>query len=75
MIEFDTHDVLCLVSSIVCTQYALCLSLILMMFYLWFRVSFDTQYVLVIVSKYRLILGMFYVTFQGYPLGSLYSYC
>jgi len=40
-----------------------------MMFYVWFRVSFDTQYVLVIVSRYRLILDMFYVTFQGYCLG------
>jgi len=40
-----------------------------MMFYVWFRVSFDTQYVLVIVSEYRLILDMFYVTFQGYRFG------
>ena len=40
-----------------------------MMFYVWFRVSFDTQYVLCIVSRYRLILDMFYVTFQGYRLG------
>jgi len=40
--------------------------LILMMFYVWFRVSFDTQYVLFIVSRYRMILDMFYVTFQGY---------
>jgi len=46
-----------------------------MRFYLWFRVSFDTQYVLVIVSKYRLILGLFYVMFQGYHFGSLYGYC
>jgi len=38
------------------------------MFYVWFRVSFDTQYVLVIVSRYRLIHDMFYVTFQGYRL-------
>jgi len=30
-----------------------------MMFYVWFRVSFDTQYVLVIVSRYRVILDMF----------------
>ena len=30
-----------------------------MMFYVWFRVSFDTQYVLVIVSRYCLILDMF----------------
>jgi len=42
------------------------------MFYVWFRVSFDTQYVLVIVSRYRVILDMFYVTFQGYRFGSLY---
>ena len=34
-----------------------------------FRVSFDTQYVLFIVSRYRLILDIFYVTFQGYPFG------
>jgi len=59
-----------------------------MMFYVWFRVSFDTQYVLcwfrvsfdtqcvlVIVSKYRLILDMFYLMFQDYPFGSLYGYC
>jgi len=46
-----------------------------MMFYVWFRVSFDTQYVLVIVSRYRVILDMFYVTFQGYRFGSLYGYC
>jgi len=46
-----------------------------MMFYVWFRVSFDTEYVLVIVSKYHVILDMFYITFQGYGLGSLYGYC
>ena len=40
-----------------------------MMFYVWFRVSFDTQYVLCIASRYRLILDMFYVMFQGYRLG------
>jgi len=40
-----------------------------MMFYVWFRVSLDTQYVLFIVSRYRLILDMFYVTFQDYSLG------
>jgi len=45
-----------------------------MMFYVWFRVSFDTQYVLVIVSRYRVILDMFYVTFQGYRFGSPYGY-
>ena len=56
--------------------------LILSMFYVWFPVSFDTQYVLCLVSsivdtqyvlclvlKYRLILIKFYVTFQGYRLG------
>ena len=43
--------------------------LILSMFYVWFRVSFDTQYVLCIVSRYRLILDKFYVTFQGCHLG------
>jgi len=42
-----------------------------MMFYVWFRVSFDTQYALVIVSRYRVILDMYYVTFQGYSFGSL----
>jgi len=46
-----------------------------MIFYVWFRVSFDTQYVLVIVSRYRVILDMFYVRFQGYHFGSLYGYC
>ena len=43
--------------------------LIFSMFYVWFRVSFDTQYVLCIVSRYRLILHKFYVTFQGCRLG------
>ena len=38
------------------------------MFYVWFRVLFDTQYVLCIVSRYCLILDKFYVTFQGYRL-------
>jgi len=52
MIEFDTHDVLCLVSSI-----------------------FNTQYVLFIVSRYRLILDIFYVTVEGYRVGSPYGYC
>jgi len=40
-----------------------------MMFYVWFRVLLDTQYVLFSVSSYRLILDMFYVTFQDYRLG------
>ena len=39
------------------------------MFYVWFRVSFDTQYVLCLGLKYRLILDKFYVMFQGYRLG------
>ena len=56
--------------------------LILNMFYVWFRVSFDTQNDLCLVSrivcysicfmfcfKYHLKLIMFYVTFQGYRLG------
>ena len=43
--------------------------LILSMFYVWFRVSFDTQHVLCDVSRYRLILDKFYVIFQGYRLG------
>jgi len=47
----------------------------MMMFYVWFRVSFDTQYLLVIVSRYPVILDMFYVTFQGYLFGSFYGYC
>jgi len=34
-----------------------------------FRISFDTQYVLFILSRYRLILDMFYVTFQCYDFG------
>jgi len=41
-----------------------------MMFYVWFRVSCDTQYVVVIVSRYRRILDMF----QGYRFGSLSGY-
>jgi len=36
-----------------------------------FRVSFDTQYVLFIGSRYRLILDMFYVMFEGYHFGVL----
>jgi len=40
-----------------------------MIFYVWFRVSFDTLYVLFIVSRYHLILDMFYVMFQDYRLG------
>ena len=43
--------------------------LILSMFYVWFRVSFDTQYVSCVVSRYRLILDKLYETFQGYRLG------
>jgi len=43
--------------------------LILSMFYLWFRVLLDTQYVLYIASRYRLILDVFSVTFQGYGFG------
>ena len=39
------------------------------MFYVWFQVSFDTQYVLCVVSRYHSILDKFYVTFQGYHLG------
>ena len=42
-----------------------------MMFYVWFWVSFDTQYVLCIVLRYYLILDKFYVTIQGYYLGAL----
>ena len=34
-----------------------------------FEYRLDTQYVIGIVSRYRLILGMFYVTFQGCRLG------
>ena len=41
-----------------------------MMFYLWFRVSFDDQYVLFMVSRYHWILDMFYVLFQGYHFGA-----
>jgi len=46
-----------------------------MMFYVWFRVSFDTQYLLVIMFRYPVILDMFYVTFQAYRFGSLHGYC
>ena len=38
--------------------------LILMMFYIWFRVSFDTYDVLCLVSSIVLILGEFYVLCQ-----------
>ena len=38
------------------------------MFYVWFRVSFDAQYVLCLVSRYHLILDRLYVTFQDYHL-------
>jgi len=41
----------------------------------WVQVSLDTWYVLFIVSRYRLILDGFYVTFQAYRFGSPYSYC
>ena len=34
-----------------------------------FEYRFDTQFVLCIVSRYRLILDKFYVTFQGCHLG------
>ena len=44
--------------------------LILSMFYVWFRVSVDTHYVLCIVSRYHLILDKFYVMFQDYRLGA-----
>ena len=43
--------------------------LILSMFYVWYRVSFETQYVLYGVSRYCLILDKFYVRFQGCHLG------
>ena len=46
--------------------------LILSMFDVWFRVSFDTHYVLYIVSSYRWILDKFYVTFQGCHLGVIW---
>ena len=44
-------------------------SLILSMLYVWLQVSFDTQYVLCVVSRYRLMLDMCYVMFQGCRLG------
>ena len=70
---FDTHYVLCLVSSMVwysvCFMFGFEYGLIPSMFYVWLWVSFDTQYVLYVVSRYRLILDMFYITFQGYRLG------
>ena len=34
-----------------------------------FRVSIDTQYVLFIVSRYRLIFDMFYIRLEGYHFG------
>ena len=51
MIEFDTHDVLCLVSSIV-----LILSC--------FMIEFDTHDVSCLVSSIVLILSLFYVLCQ-----------
>ena len=39
------------------------------MFYVWFWVSFDTQYILCVVSRCCLIPDKFYVTFQGCCLG------
>ena len=42
--------------------------LILSIFYVWFWVLFDTQYILCIVSRYCLILDELFVTFQGYHL-------
>ena len=35
-----------------------------------FEYRFDAQFVLCIVSRYRLILDKFYVTFQGCHLGA-----
>jgi len=46
-----------------------------MMIYVLFQVSFDTQYVSFIVSGYRLILDMFYITIQGYRLGIFMIIC
>ena len=43
--------------------------LIISIFYIWFQVSFDTQYVLYVESRYRLIFDKVYVTFQGHSLG------
>ena len=40
------------------------------MFYVWFRVSFDTQYVLCIASRYHLLLDKFHVIFPDYQLGA-----
>ena len=70
MIEFDTHDVLCFVSNIVLYSVSFLIGFDthdVLSFV--FEYYFDTQYVLCIVSRYRLILDMFYVTFQGYRLG------
>ena len=53
----------------VCFRFGFEYHLILSIFYVWFRVSFDTQYVLCVVSGYCLILDMFYVTCQGCRLG------
>jgi len=36
-----------------------------------FGVSYDTLYLLVIMSRYHLIFDMLYVTFQGYHFGVL----
>jgi len=46
-----------------------------MMFYVCFRVSFDTQYVLFIVSRYCLILDVFYLNVSRLRFGSLHGCC
>ena len=48
-------------------EYLLILSNV--MFYVRFRVSFGTHYVLCLVSRYRLILDKFYLMFQCCRLG------
>ena len=51
MIDFDSHDVLCFVSSIV--WYVVC-----------FMIEFDTHDVLGFISSIVLILEVFYVLYQ-----------
>jgi len=76
---FKSTSTSALLTTDTCNWYGLLVGfeyrLILSMFYVWFRVSFDTQYILFIVSRYCLILDMFYVTFQGCRFGSPYGYC
>ena len=66
MIEFNTHDVLCLVSSIV--GYSVCF-----MYCVYWQVSFDTWYVLCNVQGYRFEVFMVIVYKAPINLTSLFK--